>query len=66
MPRKIVSLFEEYEKSHKHPVNIAIHWVAEPVTIWAFMGLLYLVPYLQPWLMLFVTALLLLYFATLS
>jgi uncharacterized membrane protein YGL010W len=36
---KLVRLLEEYEESHRHPLNIAIHWVAEPFAILALMAL---------------------------
>jgi len=36
---KLNTLLDEYEESHKHPVNVAIHWVAEPLAIFALMAL---------------------------
>ncbi len=36
---KLTALLDEYEESHRHPVNIAIHWVAEPLAILALMAL---------------------------
>lgn len=36
---KLASLLDEYEESHRHPLNIAIHWVAEPFAILSLMAL---------------------------
>jgi uncharacterized membrane protein YGL010W len=63
---KLGALLDEYEESHRHPVNIKIHWVAEPLAIFAVMALAWSAPFpglnlLWPFL-----ALLLTYFARLS
>ncbi|WP_162932958.1 Mpo1-like protein [Roseovarius sp. EL26] len=36
---KLGPLLDEYELSHKHPFNLAVHWVAEPLAIFALMAL---------------------------
>jgi uncharacterized membrane protein YGL010W len=36
---KLGPLLDEYEVSHRHPFNIAVHWVAEPLAIFALMAL---------------------------
>lgn len=36
---KLGPLLDEYALSHRNPVNIAIHWVAEPLAIFALMAL---------------------------
>ena len=41
MKPRLRALLDEYEESHQHPVNIAIHWVAEPLAIWALMALIF-------------------------
>lgn len=32
-------LLDEYELSHRHPINIVIHWIAEPLAIFALLAL---------------------------
>lgn len=32
-------MLDEYELSHRHPTNITIHWIAEPLAIFALMAL---------------------------
>lgn len=63
---KLAALLDEYEESHRHPVNIKIHWVAEPVAIFALMALAWSIPF--PWfnLMWPFLAGMLIYFARLS
>ena len=64
---RLAPLLDEYELSHRHPVNVAIHWLAAPLAILALMALAASVPLpvfgslLLPFL-----ALLLTYFARLS
>ena len=63
---KLGPLLDEYEESHRHPVNIKIHWVAEPLAILALMALaqsvsVFGVSLLWPFL-----AAMLFYFASLS
>ena len=41
---RLASLLDEYDLSHRHPTNIAIHWVAEPLAIFALMALAASVP----------------------
>jgi uncharacterized membrane protein YGL010W len=36
---KLDRLLDEYDESHRHPLNVAIHWVAEPLAILALMAL---------------------------
>ena len=60
------ALLDDYEQSHRHPTNIAIHWVAEPIAIVALMALAASIPLpvgtaLWPFL-----AILMIYFARLS
>lgn len=35
----LAPLLDEYELSHRNPINVAIHWVAEPLAIFALMAL---------------------------
>lgn len=39
--RRIDPILELYEESHKHPTNIKIHWLFEPLAIWAILALIY-------------------------
>lgn len=36
---RLAPLLDEYDLSHRYPVNVAIHWVAEPLAIFALMGM---------------------------
>lgn len=36
---KLDMLLAEYDKSHRHPLNVAVHWVAEPLAIFALIAL---------------------------
>lgn len=36
--------FEEYGRSHEHPVNKALHWVCIPLIVVGLVGLLWAVP----------------------
>jgi uncharacterized membrane protein YGL010W len=41
---KLGPLLDEYELSHQHPFNIAVHWVAEPFAIFGLMALAASIP----------------------
>ena len=36
---KLSPLLDEYDLSHRHPTNITIHWIAEPLAIFALLAL---------------------------
>ena len=63
---KLDALLDEYEESHRHPVNIKIHWIAEPLAIFALMALAYAVSLFGVSLLWPFLAVMLLYFANLS
>ena len=39
--RRVDPILDLYEESHKHPANIKIHWLFEPLAIWAILALIY-------------------------
>jgi uncharacterized membrane protein YGL010W len=63
---KLDALLDEYEESHRHPVNILIHWIAEPLAIFALMALAYSVSLFGVALLWPFLAVMLIYFAALS
>lgn len=63
---KLGPLLDEYEESHRHPVNIKIHWVAEPLAILALMALAQSVSVFGVTLLWPFLAAMLFYFASLS
>lgn len=36
--------FDEYAESHRHPTNVAIHWVCVPAIMFATLGLAFALP----------------------
>jgi len=66
MPRKIDTLFEEYEQSHQDPTNVAIHWVFEPLAVWGVLAIIHHMAFPFEGTVILVTLILLLYFALLS
>lgn len=63
---KLDALLDEYEESHRHPLNIKIHWIAEPLAILALMALAYSVSLFGVSLLWPFLAIMLSYFASLS
>ena len=43
--RRVDKLFSEYAESHRHPVNLLIHWLCVPVIYWAVLALLFALPF---------------------
>lgn len=42
--RSLEQLFTEYERSHRNPVNIVIHYLCVPLIVFSTLGLMWLVP----------------------
>lgn len=42
--RKIDSLLQEYDLSHRNPTNKSIHWLCVPAIYFSLVGLLYCIP----------------------
>ena len=42
--RSLQSWFDEYAESHRHPTNVAIHWVCVPAIMFAVLGLAFALP----------------------
>jgi len=42
--RSLQSWFDEYGESHRHPTNVAIHWVCVPAIMFAVIGLAFALP----------------------
>ena len=66
MPSKIDRLLEEYERSHRNPVNLIIHWIFEPLAVWALLATLHGTSFPFEGAMLVITGTLLIYFGYLS
>ena len=53
--RSLQQWLDEYDSSHRHPVNKAIHWVCVPAIMLSLLALLWLVriplPWSIPWLL---------------
>lgn len=47
--RRVERLFAEYGESHRHPLNLLIHWLAVPVIYWSVMALLSALPMPDGW-----------------
>lgn len=43
---RLQQLVGEYAESHRHPTNIAIHWICVPVIVWCTLALLHVA---HPW-----------------
>ncbi len=63
---QIDRLFEEYEESHRNRINLIIHWIFEPLAVWALLATIHASALLFNGAMLVVTLMLLIYFASLS
>ena len=61
--RKVLLLLERYGESHQHPTNEKIHFICVPVIMWTVLALAWS---LHPVLAVSMTALALLYYASLS
>ncbi|MEM9303441.1 MAG: Mpo1-like protein, partial [Pseudomonadota bacterium] len=44
--RPIDSLIAQYAESHRHPTNVAIHWVCVPIIVWCTLALAWII---HPW-----------------
>jgi uncharacterized membrane protein YGL010W len=42
--RNLDAWFDEYGESHRHPTNVAIHWLCVPLIMTATLGLLFALP----------------------
>lgn len=42
--RSLRTLMDEYAESHRHPVNIVVHWACVPVIFFCVVGFLGLIP----------------------
>jgi len=42
--RSLEQWFAEYGESHRHPTNLAIHWLCVPLIVFAVLGLLFALP----------------------
>lgn len=42
---RIERLFAEYAHSHKHPVNVLIHWICVPLLAFSIVGLIWMIPF---------------------
>jgi uncharacterized membrane protein YGL010W len=45
--RRIDELVGQYAESHRHPTNVAVHWVCVPIIVWCTLALPFVV---HPWL----------------
>lgn len=63
---KIDRLFEEYEESHRNRINLIIHWIFEPLAVWALLATIHASAFPFNGAMLLITLMLLIYFALLS
>lgn len=48
-PRRIDRLFTEYGDSHRHPINLLVHWLAVPAIYWCVLALLSGLPFPAAW-----------------
>ena len=62
-PRRIDVLIGQYAESHRHPTNVAVHWVCVPIIVWCTLALMFVI---HPWLCYAVAAFSLVYYARLS
>ena len=61
--RRIDVLVGQYAESHRHPTNVAVHWVCVPIIVWCTLALMFV---LHPWLCYAFAAFSLAYYARLS
>lgn len=61
--RRIDALVGQYAESHRHPTNVAVHWVCVPIIVWCTLALVFVA---HPWLCYAAAALSLAYYARLS
>lgn len=61
--RRIEQLVGLYAESHRHPTNVAVHWVCVPIIVWCTLALLFTA---HPWLCYAAIAASLVYYARLS
>lgn len=61
--RRIDVLVGQYAESHRHPTNVAVHWVCVPIIVWCTLALMFVV---HPWLCYAFVAYALVYYARLS
>lgn len=47
--RPIDRWFDRYASDHRHPVNVAIHWVAVPAILWSIVAALWCIPVPGTW-----------------
>ncbi|MCB1587348.1 MAG: DUF962 domain-containing protein [Xanthomonadales bacterium] len=45
--RQVDRLIGHYAESHRHPTNVAIHWLCVPIIVWCALALLWTI---HPWL----------------
>jgi len=61
--RRIDLLVGQYAESHRHPTNVAVHWVCVPIIVWCTLALMFVV---HPWLCYAFVAASLVYYLRLS
>ena len=61
--RRIDVLVGQYAESHRHPTNVAVHWVCVPIIVWCTLALMFVV---HPWLCYAFVAASLVYYLRLS
>ena len=61
--RRIDVLVGQYAESHRHPTNVAVHWVCVPIIVWCTLALMFVV---HPWLCYAFAVVSLVYYARLS
>lgn len=61
--RRIDLLVGQYAESHRHPTNVAVHWVCVPIIVWCTLALMFV---LHPWLCYAFIAYSLVYYVRLS
>ena len=61
--RRIDVLVGQYAESHRHPTNVAVHWVCVPIIVWCTLALMFVV---HPWLCYAFVAISLAYYLRLS
>ena len=47
--RPIDRWFASYASDHRHPTNVAIHWIAVPAILWSVVALLWCIPVPGTW-----------------
>lgn len=66
IPARLEALLLIYGQSHQNPINMALHWLCEPLNIWALLALCACLPLPMGAAMWGLIALLLVYFTALS